>query len=69
MADERWVRIIEVSGQTFEAECIRRPFREGIQVRISLPNGGSLSVAELGLGEMALLEKAKALLAQEIAER
>ncbi len=68
MSAERWVRTIEVAGQDFEAECIRRPFREGIEVRIALPDGEVLSVAELGLGERALIEKAKALL-QESLER
>lgn len=69
MSAERWVRTIEVAGQSFEAECIRRPFREGIEVRIALPDGEVLSVAELGLGERALLEKAKALLEASLERR
>jgi hypothetical protein len=66
MSAERWVHTFEVAGQSFQAECIRRPFREGIEVRIALPGGEVLSVAELGLGERALLEKAKALLEEAL---
>jgi hypothetical protein len=62
MSEERWIRTLSIAGREFSAECVRRPFREGLEVRISLPNDESISVAELGLGEAALLEKATALL-------
>jgi hypothetical protein len=66
MADEHWYRTITIRGKEFEAEFVRRPFREGLEVRIVLPDGQVLSVAELGLGENALLEKATALLAKAL---
>jgi hypothetical protein len=69
MTEERRIRVIEVAGRHFEAECIRRPFREGLEVRIELPGGEVLSVAELGLGEAALIEKARALILEWLSRK
>ncbi len=68
MTDERWFRDIEVQGKIFRATFIKRPFREGVEVRIEAP-WGVISVAELGLGEQALLEKAQALIEAELRRR
>lgn len=65
MSAEVWTREIEVDGAIFNATCIRRPFREGIELQVELPSG-ILTVAELGLGELALLEKAKQLVRDEL---
>jgi hypothetical protein len=68
VTDVRWVREIEVEGKIYTATFIKRPFREGIEVRIETP-WGVISVAELGLGEQALLEKAQALIEAELHRR
>ena len=69
MSEERWSRKIEVAGNAFDAEFIRRPFREGLEVRITLQDGEIISVAELGLGENALIEKATSLLIDVLRSR
>ncbi len=66
MNAQRWNQVIEVNGQEFVVECVKRPFREGIEVRIETPQG-VISFAELGLGDSALLEKARALIIKTIA--
>ena len=65
MSEEVWTKEIDVDGVVFQAILIRRPFREGLEVRIELPSG-TISVAELGLGEQALLEKATQLVRAEL---
>lgn len=59
-AEENWTRTFEVDGETFTATFIRRPFREGLEVRVVLEDQ-VISVAEFGFGERALLEKATSL--------
>ena len=68
MAEESWTRCIEVRGQSFTLVFLRRPFREGLEVRIETP-WGIVSVAELGLGEQALIERARSILEGELARR
>lgn len=65
MDQEVWTTDIEVDGSIFQAVVVRRPFREGLEVRVELPSG-TISVAELGLGERALLEKATELVRAEL---
>lgn len=67
MTEETWTREIEVGGERFTATFIRRPFREGLEVRIDLPTG-PIVLAELGLGERALLEKARAAIREKISK-
>jgi len=61
MAADEWEREIEVDGSVYRVTFIKRPFREGLEVRVPTAEG-VISVAELGLGEQALLEKVKSLL-------
>lgn len=61
MESEEWQREIEVEGRVYLVTFVKRPFREGLEVRVDTPDG-TISVAELGLGEQALLEKVKSLL-------
>ncbi len=61
MTDGEWSQTIELDGMKFEAEFIQRPFREGIEVRIKTSQG-IVRIAELGLGERALVEKARSLI-------
>ncbi len=68
MSDECWTREIEVQGRSYLATFIKRPFREGIEVRIDTP-WGVISIAELGLGEQALVEKARSLIEAELGRR
>jgi len=68
VAEESWKRSIDVQGVPFTLIFLRRPFREGLEVRIETP-WGLVSVPELGLGEQALLERARALLESELARR
>ncbi len=56
--EERWVRKLEVSGRIFEVVFFRRPFREGLEVHVDV-DGEVLSIAELGFGETALLERVR----------
>lgn len=68
MAEERWFRQIEVNGVEYRAEFVRRPFREGLEVRVELPDE-TITIAELGLGELALLERARSLINEKIKKR
>ena len=52
-------------GERFELHFYRRPFREGLEVRV-IVHGTEISLAELGLGELALLERAKARIEEEL---
>jgi hypothetical protein len=61
VTDGEWSQTIELDGMKFEAEFIQRPFREGIEVRIKTSQG-IVRIAELGLGERALVEKARSLI-------
>jgi hypothetical protein len=58
--EEVWSKTFEVEGRTFEAVCMRRPFREGFEVHVDV-DGEVLTFAELGFGDSALLEKARAM--------
>jgi hypothetical protein len=53
---------------TYEAVFVRRPFREGLEVRVEC-DGELLSVAELGLGEAALVERITALIRERTATK
>lgn len=48
-------------GRRYRVTFIRRPFREGLEARM-LFEGRELRVAELGLGERALILRLKALI-------
>ncbi len=61
MSAEHWSLTVEVKGMLFEIECVRRPFREGVQVSIETPRG-VVSFSEFGLGDSALLEKARSMI-------
>jgi hypothetical protein len=61
MEASEWARDVEIDGITYRAIFIKRPFREGLEVRVALPDG-TVSVAELGLGETALLERVREIL-------
>jgi hypothetical protein len=65
MEASEWVREIEVEGRTYRAIFIKRPFREGIEVHVEGPDG-LLRIAEMGLGEKALLEKVRSLLVDRL---
>lgn len=56
-----WVRELEVDGRVYRALFIKRPFREGIEVRVEGPDG-TLCISEMGLGEQALLQRIQSLL-------
>jgi hypothetical protein len=58
--EEVWSKEFEVEGRTFVAVCMRRPFREGFEVHIEV-DGEVLTFAELGFGDSALIERARAL--------
>jgi hypothetical protein len=66
--EEVWTKSFEVAGRTFEAVCMRRPFREGFEVHIDV-DGEILTFAELGYGDSALLEKARAVVEAYLVER
>ena len=61
MKDESWSETIEVDGVRFQAQFVYRPFREGVEVRIKTSEG-VLSIAELGFGERAMIEKARSVI-------
>ena len=63
--EESWTREVEVCGERFELRFYRRPFREGLEVRVTV-RGTEISLAELGLGELALLERAKTRIEEEL---
>lgn len=66
--EEVWTKSFEVAGRVFEAVCMRRPFREGFEVHIDV-DGETLTFAELGYGDTALLEKARAIVENYLATR
>lgn len=51
-------------GRRYRVTFVRRPFREGLEARLTL-EGREIKLAELGLGERALIAKLKGLLDQE----
>ncbi len=63
--EESWTREVEVCGESFELRFYRRPFREGLEVRVTV-HGTEISLGELGLGELALLERAKARIEEQL---
>ena len=63
--EETWTKTFEVEGRTFEAHFSRRPFREGLEVRIEV-DGDVLSIAEFGFGETSLLERARELVREHL---
>jgi hypothetical protein len=63
-----WPQQVEVEGTLYRVDIIRRPFREGLEARI-LIGDKVITIAELGLGEYALLEKARAAILKEIGKK
>ena len=47
--EESWSETIDVDGALFEVFFLRRPFREGLEVRVSV-DGETVSFGELGFG-------------------
>lgn len=66
--EEVWTKSFEAVGRTFEAVCMRRPFREGLEVRVEV-DGETLVFAEFGYGDTALLEKARSMVEAHLAEK
>jgi hypothetical protein len=66
--EEVWTKSFEVEGRTFNAVCMRRPFREGFEVHIEV-DGEILTFAEFGYGDTALLEKARAMVEKHLTSR
>ena len=62
--EEQWIKPFEVDGEHFEAVFVRRAFREGLEVTVDY-YGEEIHVAELGFGEMALLEQVKSIILQK----
>jgi len=56
--DESWTRTVQIADRTFEVVFSRRPFREGFEVCVEV-DGEVLTFGELGLGEVAALERVK----------
>jgi len=61
MEASEWSREIEIDGVVYQAVFLKRPFREGLEVRVTLPDE-TIAVAEMGLGENALLERVRAII-------
>lgn len=55
---ETWIKRFQHQKVQYVAEFIRRPFREGLEVRTRIGKK-TISISELGLGEQALLRKLK----------
>lgn len=66
--EEVWTKSFEVQGRTFYAVCMRRPFREGLEVHVEV-DGEVLTFAEFGYGDTALLEKARAMVEAHLATK
>jgi hypothetical protein len=56
-AEESRIRFVH-RGREFEAIVIKRPFREGLEVKLEV-DGKVIHLAELGLGEKAIVERLK----------
>lgn len=52
-------RTIIVDGEPYVVRLIKRPFREGIEARVTV-KGTELVVGDLGLGQAALQERLSA---------
>lgn len=63
--EEVWTKSFEVEGRTFQAVCMRRPFREGLEVHVDV-DGEVLTFADFGYGDTALLEKARAMVEKHL---
>jgi hypothetical protein len=55
MRDSTSQREIIINGETVTVTFIKRPFREGIEAKVTLGDR-TVTIAELGLGEQALIE-------------
>jgi len=55
---ESWIKKFQYRKIPYVAEYIRRPFREGLEIRTRVGKK-TISISELGLGEKALLQKLK----------
>lgn len=55
------------NGKSYNAVFIKRPFREGLEVSVEIEKDKVLRVGELGLGELALIERLKAEIERECA--
>jgi len=56
MEDSTWQREIIINGAPVVITFIKRPFREGIEAKVTLGDK-TVTLAELGLGEQALIER------------
>jgi hypothetical protein len=56
MRDSTSQREIIINGETVTVTFIKRPFREGIEAKVTLGDR-TVTIAELGLGEQALIER------------
>jgi len=56
---ENWSKRFTHLGREFKAHFRKRAFREGLEVSLEV-EGQTLRIAELGLGEKAIIEKLKA---------
>ncbi len=65
MSNKKWIKGIDIDGTLYQAVFVQRPFREGIEVLVPL-SSKTLSIAELGLGEQALIEGIKELVRAEL---
>ena len=63
--EEVWTKKVEVQGREFEIVCMRRPFREGLEVHVDV-DGTTLTIAELGYGESALMERIRAAIVEHL---
>lgn len=54
--EESWSEVIEVDGQRVTVTYVRRPFREGLEVRIEC-DGQEWSCGELGFGLTEVRER------------
>lgn len=61
MTDE-YTRWFQHRKKKYRVRFLRRPFREGLEAIVEHREGASLRIAELGLGEKALIARAKRLL-------
>lgn len=52
---KQWTKRFQYKGVRYSALFTQRPFREGLEVSLEL-DGTTISVAELGLGQKALIE-------------
>ena len=58
---ERYTKRFQHRGVRSTAVFLRRPFREGLEVTVTVGDA-TIRVAELGLGERALIARLKALI-------